>query len=262
MLWHSLSIYSTKMCGRYALMAKQEELARRFLLRKMSEELLKTLRPRFNISPSQTVAAFRASREDGAREGVNLSWGLVPFWAKDFKISCKMINARSESAAEKPAFRAAFKSRRCIIPASGFYEWHRPKDEGRKQPFFFSLKEDEPMALAGLWERWRDPHGENRETCAILTTSANEIMQGVYHRMPVILGEESLDLWLDPSVAERKRLEPLFRPFLSERMRRIPVSNLVNSPKNDGPELLEEVDLETGQFLNSQGLLFSDLDDD
>ncbi len=243
-------------------MAKQEELARRFLLNKMSEELLKALRPRFNICPSQPVAAIRASREDGSREGVNLGWGLVPFWAKDPKIGYKMINARSETAAEKPAFRAAFKNRRCIIPASGFYEWNRPEDGGRKQPYFFTLAHHQPMALAGLWESWRASEGANRETCAILTTSANEIMEHVHHRMPVILSEDVFDLWLDPSESERKPLEPLFQPFPSQSMRRIPISNLVNSPNNDGPELLAEIDLESGQFLDPQGILFPDLDQD
>ena len=249
------------MCGRYALTIEPAELSQRFLLRKISEELAITLKPRFNICPGQTVTAFRTSCKDGLREGVNLSWGLVPPWAKTSKIGYKMINARKESVADTPAFRSAFKHRRCIIPATGFYEWQHPASGKLKQPFFFSLKDNEPMALAGLWERWQDPAGINRETCAILTTSANKIMQDVHHRMPVILEERNFNLWLNPTVAGEARLKSLFHPINSEKLRRFPVSKLVNNPKNDGPELLKEGRLET-QPKCLQVSLLPDLDDD
>ncbi|AWT60819.1 MAG: Putative SOS response-associated peptidase YedK [Candidatus Moanabacter tarae] len=249
------------MCGRYALTIQPAELSQRFLLRETSEEFTTTLKPRFNICPGQTVTAVRTSCKDRLREGVNLSWGLVPPWATTFKVGYKMINARKESVADKPAFRAAFNHRRCIIPATGFYEWQNQGSGKLKQPFFFSLKGNEPMALAGLWERWQDSAGINRETCAILTTSANKIMQDVHHRMPVILEEKSFDLWLDPTIAGRARLKSLFHPISPEKISRFPVSKLVNNPKNDGPELLKEVRPEP-QSTCLQGSLFPDLDDD
>ena len=249
------------MCGRYALTINPAELSQRFLLRKISEGFATTFKPRFNICPGHPVTAVRTSCKDGLREGVNLSWGLVPPWATTFKVGYKMINARMESAADKPAFRAAFKHRRCIIPATGFYEWKHPGSKKLKQPFFFSLKDNEPMALAGLWQRWQDSAGINRETCAILTTSANKIMQDIHHRMPVILEKESLDLWLDPTMSDKVRLKSLFHPISSEKISYFPVSKLVNNPKNDGPELLQEVRLEP-QSTCLQGSLFPTLDGD
>ena len=236
------------MCGRYTLMAEEEELARKFLLIYLSREVVENLQPRYNITPSQSIVAIRSSKPDGGREASLFSWGLVPFWAKDAKIGYKMINARSETAAEKPSFRAAMKSRRCIIPASGFYEWQRPENSTRKQPYYFAARNGEPFAMAGLWERWKSPEGTVLESCSILTTSANDIMAPIHDRMPVLLEERDFDLWLVPNESRSESIRPLFRPFPAGPMSRVPISTLVNSPKNNGPELIAEIDLKTGEF--------------
>ncbi len=238
------------MCGRYTLTAKKEELVRKFLLTQIAEELMKDLKPRYNIAPSQTTLAVRQSPEHGEKEIGAFTWGLVPFWAKDPKIGYKMINARSETAAEKPAFRAAMKSRRCLIPVSGFYEWQRQEKSRHKQPYYFSTASGDLFAMAGLWEYWKSPEGSVIVSCSILTTSANEIMEPVHHRMPVIIGEENYDCWLDPEEKNPEKLKSLFKPFPGKHMTCVPISTLVNSPKNDAPDLLLEVDLKTGDFKN------------
>ena len=236
------------MCGRYTLTAKNEELARQFLLNHLSEELGEDLEPRHNIAPSQSVLAIRASRDSGDRQAHPLRWGLVPFWAKDIRIGYRMINARSETASTKPAFRAAMKYRRCIIPASGFYEWQRRAETKRKQPYFFTHASESILGVAGLWETWKTPDGSALESCSILTTEANALMAPIHDRMPVVLREEDYEEWLDPRETNPGALQPLLQPSPSELMTRYPVSTMVNSPRNDGPELLLEIDLETGDF--------------
>jgi putative SOS response-associated peptidase YedK len=158
---------------------------------------------------------------------VFLKWGLIPSWAKDASVGAKLINARSETVTEKPSFREAFKKRRCIIPADGFYKWQRTS--GKKQPYFFHMRDDHPFGFAGLWDRWKSQDGEIIETCIILTTEANKVLSPVHDRMPVILHPEDYELWLDEDV----RLE-LLRPFDVSEMDGYPVSTLVNSPRSQG----------------------------
>jgi putative SOS response-associated peptidase YedK len=168
-----------------------------------------------------------------------MRWGLIPAWAKDAASSYKMINARSETAAARPAFREAMRRRRCLIPADGFYEWKRAGKE--KLPYCFTLAGDAVFAFAGLWERWKNPLGEMVESCAILTTTANEIMRDVHDRMPVILAPDAYNRWLDPSFTRVEELQPLLQPYAGS-MRRYRVSQRVNQVKYDDPECAAEVE--------------------
>jgi putative SOS response-associated peptidase YedK len=173
-------------------------------------------------------------------------WGLIPFWAKDVKIGNRLINARAESVSVKPAFRAAWKQRRCLVPADAFYEWRRL--EKRKQPYMVMLRDRGPFAFAGLWERWEAPDGERIESCTIITTDANELVRQIHDRMPVILDPVDYALWLDPS-AKPERLQPLLRPAVASALVAVPVSPRVNSPKNDDPSVIQQ----TGEKLLSGG---------
>jgi putative SOS response-associated peptidase YedK len=200
------------------------------------------LPPRYNIAPGQPVAAVRPNAggggdAGGGRELTLFQWGLIPSWSKDPAIGSRMINARAETAAEKPSFRAAMKRRRCLIPASGFYEW--AKAGPAKQPYFFHMKDNRPFALAGLWERWLSEDGSELETCAILTTSPNALVENIHQRMPVIIAPEDYDPWLDPANEKPATLQHLLRPFPAEEMETIPVSCRVNDPKNDDPACVE-----------------------
>ena len=188
-------------------------------------------RPSYNIAPTQLVLAVT---NDGQRRAELMRWGLVPFWAKDIKIGYRMINAVGETAATKPAFRAAFKKRRCLILADGFFEWR--KDGKEKIPTYIFLKSQEPFAFAGLWETWKSPEGETVKSCTILTTKPNEFMEPIHNRMPVILSGETEALWLDPMTEEPDVLQPLIQPAPAELMESRIVSSLVNSPKNNSPE--------------------------
>jgi len=183
------------------------------------------------------VAAVRRVPGDGQRELVLLRWGLVPFWAKDPGIGARMINARSETVAEKPAFRAAFRRRRCLVPADGFYEWRRL--ERGKQPFYVRLRDERPFAFAGLWEHWEGPDETAIDSCTLLTTEPNDLIRPVHSRMPVILSPKDYDLWLDPGVQKAELLQPLLRPYPSEGMLAYPISTWVNKPKNDSPRCIE-----------------------
>ena len=185
--------------------------------------------PRYNIAPTQTIPAIVAT-EGGDRQFKPLRWGLIPSWSKDPAIGAKLINARSETVAEKPSFRSAFKQRRCLIVADGFYEWR--KQSGKKQPFYFSLENGSPFAFAGLWEHWHDAEATQLETSTILTTVANQTVAQVHDRMPVILPAESYDRWLDPT-ADPSDLKALLRPYDSTLMIAYPVGLSVNSPRND-----------------------------
>ncbi len=236
------------MCGRYTLTAGQEELIRKFLLKQLAEEVEKVLRPRYNIAPSQQVVTVRLSSESGKRRAWPAVWGLVPSWTKDPKIGARLINARSETAAEKPSFRAAFKQRRCLIPASGFYEWQR--SGGYKQPYYFAMATGEPFAMAGLWEHWQGSDGSVIESCAILTTEPNDVLAPIHNRMPVILEPDDFDLWLDPQKGNPADVQSLLKPCVPKLMIGYPVSKLVNNPRHDGPELIEKCDPGVG-FENS-----------
>jgi putative SOS response-associated peptidase YedK len=196
------------------------------------------LLPRFNIAPSQAVAVVRQMPQAQERQLAYLRWGLIPAWADDPSIGDRLANARSETLATKPSFRRAFRSRRCLVVADGFYEWQRTN--GRKQPYFVGLQGDRPFGLAGLWERW-EKGGGPVESCAILTTDANELMQPIHARMPVIIPPEQYGLWLDPRFEDSEKLAKLLRSFPSEGMLAYRVSALVNNPKNDVPQCVEAI---------------------
>jgi putative SOS response-associated peptidase YedK len=218
------------MCGRFALLAAGPAIAQQF-----GVEVTHEIAPRYNIAPTQPVAAVRLDQK-GERELTYFRWGLIPSWAKDPKIGSRMINARSETVAEKPSFRAAFKRRHCLLPASGFYEWQ--KQNGRKQPVYIHPADDSIFGLAGLWEMWHDPDGGVIETCTILTTSPNEMMESIHNRMPVIIEAEDYSMWLDPGDNPQQTLH-LLRPYPAEEMEAYAVSTAVNNPRNEGPQNIE-----------------------
>lgn len=217
------------MCGRYTLRAPGPRLAELF-----EAYAAPLLRPRFNIAPSQPVAAVRL--EDRRRRFVELRWGLVPSWADDPKIGFRLINARSETAAAKPSFRAAFKSRRCLIPADGWYEWRT--DGKLKQPYHIALKSGEPFALAGLWERW-EKAGELIESCTILTTETNERLRDLHDRMPAVLPKEAYAGWL-ASESKPEELKALLKPAPNSWWMARAVSSYVNSAAHEGERCLAD----------------------
>lgn len=221
------------MCGRFALVTEKRILEMLYGL-----ELRWDLQPRYNIAPSQEILTLRWSTQFEKREFIYLKWGLVPFWAKDSSIGSRMINARAETAPDKPSFRDAFKKRRLIIPASGFFEWKK-EEAGTKQPYYISPKEGGLFSLAGLWERW-EKGGKPLESCTILTTEPNRLVAPLHSRMPVIISPRDLENWLDPR-ADHADLFELLKPFPPEEMVAIPVSNKVNKPANNTPDLLEPV---------------------
>jgi putative SOS response-associated peptidase YedK len=187
----------------------------------------RTLPLQFNIAPTQTVAAVRIGAGH-QRELCQFLWGLVPHWADDPSIGSRMINARGDTVATKPAFRQAFKARRCLIVADGFYEWQ--KTGRQKQPYYIRLKDDRPFGFASVWERW-SKSGQNIESCSIITTEANELVAGIHDRMPVIVPPEAYDLWLSPETQEVDLLQSLLRPFAASEMAAFPVGTCVNNPK-------------------------------
>jgi putative SOS response-associated peptidase YedK len=178
--------------------------------------------------------------QEGDRTLEQLKWGLVPSWSKDAEIGNRMINARAETITEKPSFREAFKSRRCVIPTSGFYEWQKATGGNTKQPFYFYLKEKEVFGFAGLWETWIDKQtGEELETCTIITTEANEVLKPVHERMPVILNAESYDEWLDTKIKDMNKLQKLLKPYPAKEMDSHAVSKRINYPETDSPGLIK-----------------------
>ena len=192
----------------------------------------------FNIAPSANVLVAR-NNPQGTRELAALKWGLVPAWSDEPKTAYSTINARAETVAQKPAFRSAFRHRRCLIAADGFYEWH-PQPDGQKQPYFIYLKEHVPFAFAGIWEHWAQ-NGKTLDSCSIIVTAANSLMQPIHERMPVILSPDQYDAWLDPAVTDPEWLQPLLVRYPSDKMQLHPVRTTVNSPRHEGPELIEEV---------------------
>ena len=221
------------MCGRFARRSTREVLADWF---GVDLEDLPAFPASYNIAPQSVQPVVRQGQDSGAREFALLRWGLVPFWAKDVKIGYSTINARAEEAATKPAFREALRKRRCLIPADAFYEWAR-RDAKNKQPFAIGLRSGEPYAFAGLWERWCPKGGEALETFSILTTDANEVLDPIHNRMPVILEPKDYSRWLEPAAVERLPVD-LLRPFPAERMTAWPVSERVGNVRNNDPELL------------------------
>jgi len=218
------------MCGRYTLRTPVDVLAEGFEI----EEYPSSLPPNYNVAPTQEVAAVVEEIEKRKLEMFH--WGLIPSWAKDPAIGNKMINARAETVAEKPSFRSAFKKRRCLILADGFYEWQ--KTDNGKQPYHIKMQDDSPFAFAGLWEVW-DKYGEEIRSGTIITTDANDLMNEIHHRMPVILHPEDYGLWLDPDFDEKEALTALLKPYPSDAMEAYPVSRRVNKPANNEPSVLE-----------------------
>ena len=222
------------MCGRYMITSTREAIRRVF------EVPTFDLPPRYNVAPTQNVPVVRL--QDGERELAMLRWGLIPSWAKDPEIGNRMINARAETVAEKPAFRAAFRRRRCLVVADGFYEWQR-RPHNPKQPYFITLADGGPFGFAGLWERWEDRiEGYPVESCTIVTTMANELLAPIHERMPVIIDRSDFNAWLDcsgnPAIAQA-----LLAPYPVEPLSAYPISTRINNVKNDDPaciELLEE----------------------
>lgn len=220
------------MCGRYSLHTNPEVIALYFKL-----GLVPEFAPRYNIPPSSKILIVREDKAQG-RVADLYRWGLIPIWAKDPAIGNKLANARGETVAEKPSFRSAFKRWRCLIPASGFYEWKALKD--RKQPYYIYPKGADLFAFAGITERWNGPDGPVY-TCAIITTDANELMQEIHDRMSVILKPDDHAAWLDPDNQAMAELKALLKPYPSKAMAAHPVSTRVNAPKNNDAELLDRV---------------------
>jgi putative SOS response-associated peptidase YedK len=214
------------MCGRYTLKTPVEELSEKFQFPEVIP-----LKPRYNIAPSQDVAVVRRLPDDLDRKLAMLRWGLIPAWVKDPAKARQPINAKSETVAELPTFRVAFRQRRCLIPADGFYEWKQ--EGGLKQPVYIHMKDGEPFAFAGLWERWVGEEDEFIESCTILTTEPNELLEPIHNRMPVILDPKDYDLWLDPDMQEVTRLKPLLHPYPPDQMTYFLVNLRVNNPRND-----------------------------
>ncbi len=221
------------MCGRYTLRTQLNRL-----LQIYAAESEVQWEPRYNIAPTQNAAAVRPVPDSTSRELVLLHWGLIPSWADDPKIGNRMINARGETVAEKPSFKNALKHRRCLVLADGFYEWR--KDGKTRQPYFIRMKDEGPIAFAGLWERWKK-NGLAIESCTIITTSANTLMSELHDRMPVILSKSDIDIWLDQKIDQPESLLPLLDPYPDDEMEAYPVSTLVNSPKHDSNECIEPI---------------------
>ena len=220
------------MCGRYTLASNATSLTESF----PEFEFLDELTPRYNITPTQPIAVVPNS---GTGRVEFYRWGLIPSWAKDPKIGNRMINARSETLAEKPSFRNAYKRRRCVVLADGYYEWRKEDGGGPKTPFYIRLESEKPFGFAGLWETWT-PSGETEPvlSCSIITCAANELTEPIHHRMPVILDRDAYDLWLEPDECHPTTLNHLLTPYAQEEMIAFPVSRLVNQPKNDSPECI------------------------
>ena len=221
------------MCGRFGLFVTPEVLEEYFDLERVEGAL--TPEPRYNLTPGQAVAVVR--EHEGRRRVHALQWGLIPFWAKDPTIGRRLINARLDSVATKPAFREAWQRRRCLIPASGFYEWSEPRG-GRKRPHFIRPVGEPLFALAGLWERWRTPTGEKLETCVIVTTDANAQLVRIHDRMPLLIPRDAQALWLDPKSSLEDVLKLAERPPSLDAH---PVGFGVNDPKNDDETLIARV---------------------
>jgi putative SOS response-associated peptidase YedK len=228
------------MCGRYTVTSSGDTIADLFDLAEIPE-----LPARYNLAPTQQAPVVRMTEPGAPRSLDLLRWGLIPYWAKEAGIGNKMINARSESVAEKPSYRHSFRKKRCLVVADGFYEWKR---EGKaKQPYLIRRRDRRPFAFGGLWSSWRDPQAlaeegrkvEPLETFTILTTGANDLIRTLHDRMPVIVEPADFALWLDPAVEDPALLVPLLGPLSPEGWETVPVSRAVNSPANDSPVCVE-----------------------
>jgi putative SOS response-associated peptidase YedK len=225
------------MCGRFARRSTREVLAEWF---GVDLEDAPPFAPSYNVAPQSVQPVVRPGRDSGMPEFALLRWGLVPFWAKDAKIGHSTINARAEDVAAKPAFREALRKRRCLVPADAFYEWQRNHSKSKK-PFVFALRSGEPFAFAALWENWQPKEGDALETFTILTTDANEVLEPIHKRMPVILERKNYERWMEPVSAERFPVD-LMRPFPAEQMTAWPVSDRVGNVRNNDPQLLASLE--------------------
>lgn len=219
------------MCGRYTLTATEAEVMAEFDLVEPP-----TLRPRYNIAPTQEVPVIRQLSTEEPRGCHSLRWGLIPHWAKDATIGNRMINARSETVEAKPAFRSAFRRQRCLVPASGFFEWQ--KLGPRKQPHYIHRRDGRVLALAGLWDQWQSPEGDPVLSFTILTTEPNDVLRPLHDRMPVIMAPADYGAWLDPACREAERLRSLLKPAPPDDLVAVPVGTLVNRPSYDAPECI------------------------
>jgi putative SOS response-associated peptidase YedK len=220
------------MCGRFAASLPPESVLRWF----RTSNPLPNMPPRYNLAPGQDALVVRHNPETGARSLDPIRWGLIPHWAKDASIGSKLINARAESLAEKPAFRDAFHRRRCLVPADGFYEWR--KDTKPKQPYLVRMRGGELFAFAGLWENWRDPASDAWiRTFTIVTTDANELVAPIHNRMPAIIAPDDYGRWLGAQPADDQAIVGLLRPYAADLMEAFPVGLAVNKTTNDTPDL-------------------------
>ncbi len=221
------------MCGRFTLFLAADDLREELELNSLPPDWT----PRYNVAPTQPVLAVTDAT---TRNAEWMRWGLVPSWAKDLSIGSRMINARAETLAEKPSFRAAFARRRCLIPANGFYEWQKlASGKGPSQPYFITLKDGKPFCFAGLWELWRSPEGEDVRSCTIITTSPNERVAKIHDRMPVILTGEQMWNWLTWNDAAR--LNSLLVPYPADEMQAVRVGSMVSNPNVDVPGLISPI---------------------
>ncbi|MCU0836939.1 MAG: SOS response-associated peptidase [Chromatiaceae bacterium] len=221
------------MCGRFVQYSDPEVYASAFGVAAPCEA-----RPRYNLAPTQPVLAVRQAG-NGTRELVPLRWGLVPAWSKGPDSRYSMINARAETVDTKPAYRNAFRRRRCLIPSEGFYEWKA--EGGKKTPYLVRRTDGAPFGLAGLWETWTGADGEPLQSCTVIVTDANDLVRTLHERMPVVLAREDYDAWLDPNTTDLDHLKGLLRPALPDGWTLVAVSRKVNSPSNDSPDLIEPV---------------------
>lgn len=216
-----------RMCGRFTI-GEIKDLITRFSI---DAPIADMPRPRYNLAPTQDAPVVVR----GSNRLVMMRWGLIPFWAKDPKVGSRMINARAEGVAERPAFRASLKDRRCLVPTTGFYEWK--SSAGGKAPYLARVRDERLFAMAGLYDRWRDPSGAEVHSFTIITTAANDLMSGIHDRMPVILRREDENAWLEPGPLDSATRERMFAPFPSDRMEAYPVSRAVNDVSKDSEEL-------------------------
>jgi putative SOS response-associated peptidase YedK len=226
------------MCGRFRLSRRKQLVEECFDTASGEEDWA----PRYNIAPTQPVAVISQNLKEPVRKLSLMRWGLIPSWSKDRSVSARMINARSETAATKPAFSDAMKSRRCLIPADAFYEWARAGKT--KQPYCFEVVEGELFAFAGIWDRWKDPSGQWVKSCSILTTTPNAVTSAVHDRMPVILDPNAYDLWLDPGMTNVTEASGLLKPYDARLMRCYPVSTRINHVANDDEACSAPVELD------------------
>lgn len=221
------------MCGRYTLRHTPDQVVMRFEVQQVAEASTE----RYNIAPSQPVAVV--TQEEGTRRLDAFAWGLVPFWAKDPAIGNRMINARAETLAEKPAFRATLTRRRCLIPSDGFYEWK--KEDTRRQPYYIHRKDDELFAFAGLWDEWDQGDGTRLRSCTIITVAPNQLMAPIHDRMPAILRPDQEAAWLDMSLKDVPDILSLLNPYTVAALEALPVSKRVNRPGYDAPDCIEAI---------------------